>query len=94
MTSVRKTLQWEVTNGVSVKQVNWRKYCIARTTKKYYLRCQQRQEKEDSRATVVSYNFRISTETQRDKADYGLDGRGNRLILFKGQCWVFNKGQT
>lgn len=87
-------LQWEVTNEVALKRVNWRKYFIVRTAKKYYLSCQQWQEREDCRASVVSYDFCISTETPCDEANYDLANRGNRLIILNGQYWGFNKGQT
>lgn len=45
----------------------WRKSYIIRGTKKYYLSCQQWQEKEDCKALVVSYDFCIRTEIQCDK---------------------------
>lgn len=62
-------LRWEVANELSLKRVNWRKYCIVRTTKKYYLSCQQWQEKEDCKASVVSYVFCIHIEIQCDEAN-------------------------
>lgn len=60
-------LQREVTNEVRLKRVNRRKYFSVRTAKKYYLSCQQWQEKED--CGVASYDFCINTEAQCDEVN-------------------------
>lgn len=88
-------LHWEDTNEASLNRVSWRKYFLVRTIKKYYLGCQQWQEEEDCKASVVSYDFCISSEVQclLDEANQDLGNRGKSLIILKGQYWGFNRGQ-